>query len=404
MTSAFVRIFGTVIGNVSWNPDNGLVRFCYADGFDQSGIELSPLMLPLQGGEYSAKKLPGLLLDSLPEGFAQLLMPENLNPVEQLLEIGNRGMGALEFHPSSAVEPDHPLQLTRLAEQASALLTDPASLPAKTYSILRQSSLPAGGDRPKALVTWNPGSNEIFSSQQELAKGFEHWLVKLDGIYAGEDASLTNPQGNCRIEYAYSLMARDAGIEMSECRIHEEAGRAHFMTRRFDRTSDGKKIHVQTLAALAHLDSGDNERNSYETIFQVSRRLGLPYPQLEQLYRRAVFNLFARIQDDAPRNVSFLMNRRGKWSLAPAYDLTFSYQPTGAGSGLQIMSLNRKRDNFTVKDLMAAAHAATVKPRKARAIIEEVRSVLDGWSKYAFRAKVPQGFSLGIAGQFRDIR
>lgn len=228
--------------------------------------------------------------------------------------------------------------------------------------------------------------------------------MKLDGVVVGEDTSQTDPQGNCRIEFAYSLMARESGIEMTECRLHEEFGRAHFMTRRFDRTPEGRKIHVQTLAALTHLDSENKELNSYETVFQLSRRLGLPYPQLEQLFRRAVFNILARNQDDDAQNVSFLMNKRGEWSLAPAYNLTFSDQPRGTGTGLHKMSLNGKRDDFTMEDLMAAAQAAIVKPRMAHAIIEQVRSALSGWSKYAYQAKVPQGFNLWIARQFRDLR
>ena len=403
MTTATVKLYGTTIGTAQWDPSEQLVNFSYAEGFQHSGIELSPLMLPLRGGSYSESHLPGLLHDALPDGFSRSLLPPGLDPVAQLLVLGQTGMGALEFHPSESVTSSEAIQLNRLAEHCTLLLGSPDQLSTEAKALLEQCSLSVGGDRPKALIGWNPKDLEIRPSQNDLPDGFQHWLVKLDGVTAGEDTSLTNPQGNCRIEYAYYLMAREAGIEMTECRLHEEFGRAHFMTKRFDRTDQGQKIHVQSLAALAHLDPEDEEQNSYETIFQISRRLGLPYPQLEELYRRAVFNIFARNQDDEPRNISFLMSRRGEWSLAPAYDLTFSYQPSGAGTGLQKMSLNGKRDDFTMEDLLAGARAATVKPRKARAIIEEVRYALSGWSKFAFQAKVPQGFSLGIAGQFRSI-
>lgn len=403
MSSAYVRLFGTNIGTVSWNPSEQRVDFSFSENFQKSGIELSPLKLPLRGKRYSDSALPCLLQASLPRGFAKPLLKAELNPVEQLLKIGNHGMGALEFQPSSDPAADETVQLTRLAKHASTFLTDSSNLTPEGSSQLLKTALPAGGERAKVLVGWNSETQEFRTSQNELPKGFEHWLVKLDGVITGEGASLTHPQDNCRIEFAYSLMAREAGIEMTECRLHEEFGYAHFMTRRFDRSSNGQKRHVQSLAALAQLDTENEVQNSYETMFQISRRLGLPYSQLEQLFRRAVFNLLARNQDDEPLNVSFLMNRRGEWSLAPAYDLTFSYQANGAGTGLQKMSLNCKRDDFTIDDLIAAARAATVKPRKARLIIEEVRNALNGWSKYAFQAKVPQGFNLGIARQFRIL-
>lgn len=415
MSQAIVKIYGTRIGLLTWDPVKNIGSFRYDEAFLCSDIQLAPVCMPLTSEvnrEYSFPDLkresfhglPGMLADSLPDEFGQRLLNSTLNPAQQLCQLGSWTMGAIEFEPDrSPKQKDQEIDLNGLIEASDHLLSGGQLAPSERDNLSRVA-IAAGGSRAKALVAWDRETNELQSSNNPLPEGFEHWIIKLDGVTALNEPGQTDPQGNGRIEFAYHEMANEAGITMAECALYEEYGRAHFMTRRFDRTASGERIHLQSLAALAHLDESDEERTSYEQVFNLSRRLGLPYPDLEEFYRRAVFNLFARNQDDSAKNISFLMNRRNQWSLAPAYDLTFSYQASGAGTGLQKMSLGGKRDDFTVDDLLKAASAATVKPRRAKIIINEVRTALESWSKHAFKAKVPQGFSLGIARQFRDIR
>lgn len=414
MSQAIVKIFGTRIGQLTWDSAKNTGSFRYDEAFLGSGIQLAPVCMPLsneldQGYSFPElnreryQGLPGMLADSLPDEFGQLLLDSSLNPVQQLCQLGSWTMGALEFEPDfSPKQEDRKVDLNGLIETSGHLLSGMPLEPSDQESLSRVA-ISAGGSRAKALVAWDRETNELYSSNNPLPEGFEHWLIKLDGVTVPNESGQTDPQGNGRIEFAYHAMADEAGITMADCALYEEFGRAHFMTRRFDRTASGERIHLQSLAALAHLDESHDGLTSYEQAFNLSRRLGLPYPDLEELYRRAVFNLFARNQDDSTKNTSFLMNRRGQWSLAPAYDITFSHQASGAGTGLQKMSLGGKRDDFTVDDLLKAASGATVKPRRAKIIIDEVRTALDSWSKHAFKAKVPQGFSLGIARQFRDI-
>lgn len=245
----------------------------------------------------------------------------------------------------------------------------------------------AGGARAKAVVAWNRETGEMRSGQIDLPPGFGAWLLKFDGVSANRDKELADPLGFGRIEYAYHLMAVAAGIEMSECELFEENGRAHFLTRRFDRPQGGETAHA-SLCALAHYDFNQAGAYSYEQAFQVGRRLALSQYELEQLYRRAVFNVIARNQDDHTKNIAFLMDRRGEWRLAPAFDVTYAYNPDGAWTSQHQMTLSGKRDGFSRADLLAAASFADIKNRRALDIHEEVFSAVKRWKSFAQKAGI----------------
>ncbi len=413
MTSATVELYETPIGAVTWDPEREAGIFEYAPGFLGSGIEISPVMLPLGAGRFSFpnlpretfKGLPGLLADSLPDKFGNLLidqwlarqgrLPESFDPVERLCYLGTRAMGALEFRPMLLPDtPPETLHLEALVQLANDALASRESLhanlsqPPETLSTILRVGTSAGGARAKAVIAWNPKTGEIRSGQVPASAGFEAWLLKFDGVSANRDKELNDPLGYGRIEYAYHLMARAAGITMSDCRLLEENGRAHFMTRRFDRGPTGEKFHMQSLCAMAHFDFNQAGAYSYEQAFQVARRLNLPQPDLTELYRRALFNILARNQDDHTKNIAFLMDRRGGWRLAPAYDLIYAYNPNGAWTHRHQMTLAGKREDFTTADLLEAASAADVKPAKAKSTLEQVRSAVAAWQTHASSANV----------------
>jgi len=424
MESVTVILYGTRIGSVTWDRQRELGIFRYDSQFLTSGIELSPIHLPLSGTSYtfpdlsreSFMGLPGLVADALPDFYGKRVMNlwfaaqgrdlSTINPVERLCFIANRAMGALEFEPGSLPRgPNRSLEVGSLCEAAtSILLGDPETLAGDEFTDFVRAYSVSGGFRAKAAVAFSPKTKTFRTSLGILEHGFEPWLIKLDGVESSADTNLRDPPGQSRIELAYHRMACDAGITMSRAELYEYQGRAHFMTRRFDRSPDGKKIHMQTLAALGHFDFTHAGGYSYEQAFQIGRQLGLAYPEIEELFRRAVFNILARNQNDHPKNTSFLMNRRGEWSLAPAYDLTFSHNPNGLVKSEHKMSLNEKRDDFEAADLQASAREAEVKPRRVRTIINEVKEALNQWPKHAYAAGVTQGFSIGIAQQFRQLK
>ena len=413
-TIAEVKLWGTTIGAVVLEEGQQTAAFQYDSTFVSSGIQVAPLMMPLGQQTYSFPALspssfhglPGLLADSLPDKFGNALIdawlarqgraPESFNAVERLCYTGNRGMGALEFVPATAPMPtsDSVLAVDRLVKLAREILTHRDQLQASfsddsadAVSDILQVGTSAGGARAKAVIAWNPQSNEIRSGQATLADGFEHWLMKFDGVSNNRDKELADPKGYGLIEYAYSRMARDCGIEMSECRLFSEGGRHHFMTRRFDRP-DGKKLHMQSLAAMAHLDFNLAGAHSYEQAFDVMRQLDMPATATEELYRRMVFNVIARNQDDHVKNIAFLMNRLGQWSLAPAYDMTYSYQPSGRWTHRHQMTINGKQDDFTPDDFKQCGQAATLKRGEYRTIFRDVSQVVSRWSDYADDAGV----------------
>lgn len=419
-TTAKVILFGTHVGSVVWDEERELGIYEYHPGFRASGIEIAPLTMPLGPGTFrfpdlsreSFKGLPGMLADCLPDKFGNLLIdrwlaeqgrtPESFDPVERLCYLGTRGMGALEFEPSLTPEqPASPIEVAELVDLANRVLASREELSVSldtdgSLSEILRVGTSAGGARAKAIVAWNPQTGEVRSGQVPLPSGFEPWLLKFDGVRGNRDKELNDPQGFGRIEYAYHLMARAAGITMSDCHLLEESGRAHFMTRRFDRTPDGDKLHLQSLCGIAHMDFNQAGAYSYEQAFQVTRRLALPQPDSAQLYRRALFNIHARNHDDHTKNISFLMDRTGTWHLAPAYDVIYSYNPTGAWTSRHQMSLQGKRDGFTRDDLLAAAADANVKPREAREILSEVQNAVADWPRFAAEAGVPDDTAAAI--------
>lgn len=416
MNDARVLLWGRDIGAVSWLPDRELGVFQYRPGFVPSGMEIAPLMMPLREAPYSFpalaretfQGLPGLLSDSLPDKYgnrminawlaAQGRTPESFNPVERLCYVGKRGMGALEFEPREGAVDRASLnieieQLVLLAnrvlgerEQLGGSLNTEAD--GEAFNEILRVGTSAGGARAKAVLAWNPKTDEFRSGQVDLPQDFEHWLVKFDGVSGNRDKELADPQGYGLIEFAYHLMAVDAGIEMTECRLHLEGGRSHFMTRRFDRTPEGKKLHMQSLGAMAHFDYNQAGAYSYEQAIQIMRRLDLPLPQIEQQFLRTVFNLVARNQDDHVKNIAFLMNKSGEWSLAPAYDVIYAWQPDGAWTGQHQMSVNGKRDLFEREDLLQLADVANIKRIRANRLISQVIEVIREWPEYADRAGV----------------
>ena len=331
--------------------------------------------------------------------------------MERLCYTGRRGMGALEFVPAlgPGAEASGAIQLAELVALASAILTRHEDLMTSLSSAEQEEALQtilrvgtsAGGARAKALIAWNPDTAEVRSGHLEAPPGFSHWLLKFDGVSGNKDKELEDPQGYGVIEYAYHKMALAAGITMNDCRLLEENGRRHFMTRRFDRDSNGQKLHMQSLGALTHLDYNDPGSASYEQALLVMRQLGLPMQAIEEQVRRMVFNLAARNQDDHVKNIAFLMDRSGRWSLAPAFDVTWSFNPQGDWTASHQMSVNGKRDQFRLADLEAVGRMAQLVRGRARAIAEEVLSAVRSWPRFAEEAGIDEPVQAAIQATHR---
>ncbi len=415
-TLAEVKLWGRTIGAVSLEAGSDVAAFEYDADFSQSGIEVSPIVMPLSRRIYSFPELPhktffglpGLLADSLPDKFGNALIdawlatqgrsPGSFNAVERLCYIGERGMGALVFAPVTGPRTMHAkrIQIDKLVELASQVLTHRNNLQVsfasedseQALTDILQVGTSAGGARAKAVIAWNPKTNEVRSGQVSAEEGFEYWLLKFDGVSGNKDKELEDPQGYGVIEYAYYLMARDCGIDISECRLFEENGRRHFMTRRFDRQVGGEKLHMQSLCAMAHYDFNMAGAYSYEQALLIIRQLGLGMQTIEQQFRRMVFNIVARNQDDHVKNIAFLMNKSGKWMLSPAFDMTYSYNPVGTWTAQHQMTMNGKQDNFTLEDFRACAKTASMKRGRAETILEEVQVIVSRWREYAEEAGV----------------
>jgi serine/threonine-protein kinase HipA len=428
-------LWGSVTGAVYWDAERSLGFFQYAPAFLQAPVEIAPLTMPRKAEIFgfpelpkqTYKGLPGLLADSLPDKFGNAVIDrwlaergrsaESFSPVERLCYIGARGMGALEFRPSIGEHGDRssPLDVAELVELANRVLSERAGLATQLHfgSDDKRSELgailsvgtSAGGARAKAVVAWNRASGELRSGQTKAPEGFEYWLLKFDGVSGNSDKELNDPQGFGRLEYAYHRMAREAGIDMNECRLLEEGGRAHFMTKRFDRTDAGGKRHMQTLCALAHYDFNLAGAYGYEQAFMTIKRLRMESlaerEALDQLFRRMVFNVIARNQDDHTKNIAFLMDRSGAWTLAPAYDLTYSYNPVGEWTSSHQMTVNGKRDGFSTEDLLAAAVVADLRPPRAKSIIAEIADATASWPRFASEAGVPKAWTKAVASTYR---
>lgn len=415
---ARVVLWGEQIGAVLLEPGEETAVFQYARAFAASGIQLSPLTMPLQSEPYSFpelpyksfKGLPGLLADSLPDKYGNALIdawlarrgrePQSANAIERLCYMGKRGTGALEFGPVEGPEPtaDEEIQVGELVELASKILAERDGFATTLASGSEEDGLleilsvgmSAGGARAKAAIAWNPETNEVRSGQVDAPAGFEHWLLKFDGVKNNRDKErFADPEGYGAIEYAYSLMAVAAGVEMSRCRLFPENGRRHFMTRRFDRPTGSAKLHMQSLAALQHYDFNDSRAYSYEQVLMTIRKLGLSMEVVEQQFRRMAFNLIARNQDDHVKNIAFLMDRGGDWSLSPAFDVTYNYKADGEWTARHQMSVNGKRDSFVLDDLLQCADMVSMQRARARAIVEDVAVAVADWPSYAGRAEVP---------------
>jgi serine/threonine-protein kinase HipA len=429
VTLATIRLWGQPVGAVNWNPDRGLATFAYTPAFVQTGLDVAPLKMPLTGGATTVYSfpalnpdtyhgLPGLLADSLPDRFGNQLIntwlatqgraPSDFSPVERLCYIANRGMGALEFEPAlpgGSAAGSQPVEIAALVELAQEVLDQREGFrvnlrdeAAEGLAGLLAVGTSAGGARPKALIAFNDTTGEVRSGQVAAPPGYGYWLLKLDGV---RDQALADPQDFGRLEYAYYLMATASGVQMSECRLYEEGPRAHFMTRRFDRGPDGQKLHAQTLCALAHFDYNQPTAYSYEEAFQVMRQLRLPYAAAEQFFRRLVFNVVARNQDDHTKNTSFLLDPTGQWTLAPAYDVAYAYNPANRWLRQHQLSVNGKRDSIDRTDLRQVAREMSI--RRADELVDEVLAQAARWPEFAAAAGVADDRTAAVAATFRTL-
>lgn len=422
--TATVLLWGKEVGVVAWDEDRRVGSFQYTPDFVRGGYEIAPLMMPLDKDRIYAfpalnKKtylgLPGLVADALPDHYGNTLIDiwlrqqgrdaGDFNPVERLCYMGTRGMGALEFKPAIGPQAGEaiPIEIAELTQPVSEVLqrrtdwtVDLKGPKAAALKTIIQVGTSAGGARAKAVIAWNPKTSEVRSGQFLMPEGFEPWLLKFDGSNRDMPG---DPEGLGRIEYTYHKMATAAGIKMSECRLLEEGGRAHFMTRRFDRTAAGDKIHLQSLCAIGHFDFLAPGEYSYEHVLGVIQQLNLGSPAVQAMYRRMVFNVIGRNQDDHTKNIAFLMDKGGEWRLAPAYDVVWCYNPYGQWSVRHQMRINGKQDNFTRDDLLSVADRYGIK--NAKSIISSVYEAILQWPKFAEKAGVPQDMIRKVATTHR---
>ena len=413
MTTAYINIWGERVGAVAWDEEQQLATFEYDPAFIAEGWNLSPIHMPIAAGSqiYSFpelrkdrnatydtfKGLPGLLADMLPDKYGNRLIniwlaqqgrpADSMNPVEKLCFIGLRGMGAIEIEPatpsgkgkSSTIEIDSLVDISRqMLEQREDFVTDLSADEKQAVMDILKIGTSAGGARPKAVIAYNQDTGAVRSGQTQAPKGYEHWLIKLDGV---SDVQLGDTQGYGRVEMAYHTMAIDCGIEMMDCQLLEENGRAHFMTKRYDRQGGRTKHHVQTWCAMEHYDFNEMGSFSYEQLFQTMRKLGLDYQEAEQMYRRMCFNVIARNCDDHTKNFSFRMIKDQDWTLAPAYDICHAYRPDSIWVSQHALSINGKRKDHSRTDLLTVARSMNIK--KANKIIDEITHTVGQWATYA---------------------
>lgn len=418
-----VRIWGQTVGAVALDPRLGYYAFEFDPRFAASGIDLAPLAMPLAKArepfvftdlpEASFKRLPALLADALPDDFGNSLIDawmagkgvakSAITPLDRLAYMGKRGMGALEFRPTRGpnVASQTAIKLSKLVDSARQAVhgeidTDTHAKAALAQII--QVGTSAGGARAKAAIAWNPATSEIRAGQFDVGDGFEHWLLKFDGM--GKDNELGASQDYGRIEYAYSLMAREAGIAMMPCRLLEENGRAHFMTRRFDRDGN-RKHHMQTLCAMAHLDYKQKATHDYNQLFLTIVQLGLGHEALTEAFRRMVFNIMAANCDDHSKNFSFLLRQGSQWELAPAYDVTHAYNPQGEWTYQHLMGVGGRFSGITQADCLSVADRFGIGP--AKQVIRQVKAAIDRWPEFATQAGVEADEIGRIGRQFSPL-
>lgn len=408
VTHVEVYLWGERIGVTALDPTYGFYAFRYTPEFQARGFEPAPIHMPttvdrtflftdLPVATY--KRLPAMLADALPDDFGNALIErwmldrgiraEDITSLDRLAYMSNRAMGALEFKPARGpgTQRAMAIQLSELVATARKALHGDFDGDEHAQAALRniiEVGTSAGGARAKAVVAWNRKTGEIRSGQLEAPPGFEHWLLKFDGM--GKDFELGASQDYGRIEYAYHLMARAAGVHMNECRLLQESGRAHFMTRRFDRDDGNVRHHIQTLCAMAHLDFRKKGTNSYAQLFDTMARLGLPYEQKEEAFRRMVFNVMARNCDDHTKNFAFRLRQGQPWELTPAYDVTFAHNPRGEWTSQHLMSVNGKFKDFTEGDLLTEADRFVI--GTAPRVIQQVRQAVMSWRAFASEAGV----------------
>jgi serine/threonine-protein kinase HipA len=413
---ARVVLWGSVIGAVTWLEDREIGVFQYTPDFLRSGIQLAPFMMTLSEFPYefpalarnTFKGLPGLVADSLPDKYGNAIIDawlasqgrtaESFHPVERLCYVGSRGMGALEYQPATLGPPTskRAVEVASLVNLANQIFSERAGFGGvfsgddnrEAINDILRVGTSAGGARAKAILAWNKETNEFRSGQVDAGEGFEYWIMKFDGITSSSDTEVATPKGYGKIEYAYHLMAVEAGIEMTTCRLHHEGGRSHFMTKRFDRSANGRKLHMQSLGAIAHYDYRQPASYSYEQAIQVIRKMGLPRKDIDQQVLRAIFNVVGRNCDDHVKNIAFLMNRRGEWRLSPAFDISYAWNPSGEWTSQHQMSVNGKRDGFEREDLLVLAKAADIKKARAEQMIQRVIEVVRRWPDFAMEAGV----------------
>jgi len=434
MQIAEVKIWGKFVGAVAWDTDNGLATFEYEPKFKSLNWDLAPLKMPvhenrnrfsfpeLQKDKKSAydtfKGLPGILADALPDTYGNQMInlwlaqqgrpQDSMNPVEMLCFIGTRGMGALEFEPAVLKENKRTFSIEmdslvttaqKMLDQREAFITNLHKDEEQAVLEILKIGTSAGGARPKALIAWNEKTGEVKSGQTKAPKGFEHWLIKLDGV---SDVQLGSSQGYGKVEMAYYTMAKACGIDMMPSRLLEENGRSHFMTKRFDREGSETKHHVQTFCAMKHFDYNLIRSFGYEQLFQCMRELKLTYADAEQMFRRMVFNVIARNCDDHTKNFSFLLRQGGTWELAPAYDLCHAYRPGSEWVSQQALSINGKRKNIAKADLLAVGES--IRCKKAAEIVDEIKNTVHQWKDFADEVNVKGSLRDEIANTLLIIK
>jgi serine/threonine-protein kinase HipA len=432
MNTAFVKIWGVLAGAVAWDARTGIATFEYDADFKKRNWDLSPLKMPVQSARNifnfpelkpdrnspfdTFKGLPGLLADVLPDTYGNQLInlwlaqngrePNSMNPVEMLCFIGTRGMGALEFEPAALKESKRSfsIEMDSLVDIAKKMLSQKTSfkthLKKEDEEALREIlkiGTSAGGARPKAVIAYNEKTGEVRSGQTNAPKGFEHWLLKLDGV---SDVQLGATTGYGRVEMAYYNMALACGIYMMPSVLLEEKDRAHFMTKRFDREDGDIKHHMQTFCAINHFDYNAVNSFSYEQLFQTMRELRLSYPEAEQMFRRMVFNVISRNCDDHTKNFSFRLKKEAQWELAPAYDVCHAYKPNHQWVSQHALSVNGKRKGISKNDLLLVGKSISCK--HAATIIDEIEATVLNWKKFAGEVGVSSQLSNAIYASIKE--